>query len=145
MSDTNGVGTFWAPFFQDLSDAGAGSLLLLKRGVQLRLSDVGRLQKELTQAIHHGVQPLTRAEWRTLFESEGFTMQSDATSPMHLLEPRRLIQDEGIRGSLRFARNMLADAEARRRVLAMRSVFRRHQSHLAAIMLIGAKPDHVSR
>lgn len=103
------------------------------------------IQKELTQAIHHGVQPLPRRQWRDLLASEGFIVRDDATAPMHLLEPARLIRDEGIRGSVRFARNLLLDRQARRRVLAMRRVFRRYDQHLAAIMLVGVKPDQASQ
>ena len=59
---------------------------------------------------------------------------------MHLLELRRLVQDEGLGGTLRFVRNVLGDAEARKRVLAMRRVFRRYRDHLAAIALVGVRP-----
>ena len=53
------------------------------------------IQKALTDAIHVGARPLTVPEWRTLLESEGFIVHTEATAPMHLLEPNRLIQDEG--------------------------------------------------
>jgi hypothetical protein len=59
---------------------------------------------------------------------------------MHLLEPKRLVQDEGLAGVLRFARNVLRDSEARKRVLAMRRVFRRYREHLSALALVGVKP-----
>ena len=63
---------------------------------------------------------------------------------MHLLEPRRMIQDEGLLGTLRFGFNLLCDREARRRVLAMRRVFSKYRDHLAAIMLIGQKKEEVA-
>lgn len=98
-----------------------------------------QIQEELAEAIHHGTRPLTRAEWRSLLESEGFSIQTEAQAPMHLLEPRRIIQDEGMFGAVRFAFNVLVHREARQRVLAMRRVFARHRDHLAAIMLVGRK------
>ena len=97
------------------------------------------IQKALTDAIHVGARPLTVPEWRTLLETEGFLVHTQATAPMHLLEPKRLIQDEGFWGALRFVRNVLRDSEARHRVKAMRQVFQTYEENLAAIMLIGIK------
>lgn len=97
------------------------------------------IQKALTDAIHVGARPLTVSEWRTLLEAEGFIVHTQAIAPMHLLEPKRLIQDEGIWGALRFVRNVLGDSEARQRVKTMRKVFQTHEENLAAIMLVGVK------
>ena len=99
------------------------------------------IQKALTDAIHVGARPLTVTEWRTLLESEGFIVHTEAIAPMHLLEPKRLIQDEGFWGALRFVRNVLRDSEARHRVKTMRQVFQTYKENLAAIMLVGIKPD----
>ena len=97
------------------------------------------IQKALTDAIHVGARPLTVPEWRTLLEAEGFIVHTQATAPMHLLEPKRLIQDEGFWGALRFVWNVLRDREARRRVKTMRKVFQTYEKNLAAIMLVGIK------
>ncbi|MDE0484982.1 MAG: SAM-dependent methyltransferase [Candidatus Poribacteria bacterium] len=101
------------------------------------------IQKALTDAIHVGARPLTVSEWRTLLEVEGFSIQTEATAPMHLLEVDRLIQDEGTWGALRFAWNVLRNSEARHRVKTMRKVFRTYEDNLAAIMLVGVKQDFV--
>jgi hypothetical protein len=58
---------------------------------------------------------------------------------MSLLEPARLIADEGLFGALRFARNVLLDAEARSRVLEMRSTFRRNRKRLGAVAITARK------
>ena len=97
------------------------------------------IQKALTDAIHVGARPLTVLEWRTLLEAEGFIVHTQATAPMHLLEPNRLIQDEGFWGALRFVGNVLRDSEARHRVKTMRKVFQTYEENLAAIMLVGIK------
>ena len=97
------------------------------------------IQKALTDAIHVGARPLTVSEWRTLLESEGFIVHTEATAPMHLLKPNRLIQDEGFLGTLRFVWNVLRDAEARHRVANMRKVFQTYEENLAALMLVGIK------
>lgn len=99
------------------------------------------IQKALTDTIHVGARPLTVPEWRTLLESEGFTIHAEATAPMHLLEPKRLIQDEGFWAALRFVWNVMRDKEARPRVKAMRKVFQTYEENLAAIMLVGTKWD----
>jgi hypothetical protein len=96
-------------------------------------------EKALTGVVHHGVRPLAISEWRSLLEVEGFEVQSVDQAPMSLLEPGRLIRDEGFAGTLRFLWNVIRDSEARRRVLEMRSVFRRNRKHLGAVALSGIK------
>ena len=102
------------------------------------------IQKALTDAIHVGARPLTITEWKNLLESEGFTIQTEATAPMHLLEPNRLIQDEGFGGAFRFVLNVLRNTDARKRVATMRKIFQKYNENLAAIMLVGVKQDPVN-
>lgn len=97
------------------------------------------IHQALSEAIHAGVRPLTPGEWRTELELAGFTITAEAKAPMHLLEPRRLVQDEGIGGALRFFLNVARNKKARERVFAMRRVFRTYGQHLAAIMLVSHK------
>ena len=94
----------------------------------------------LTGVVHHGVRPLSVSEWSALLQSEGFEIRGTELASMSLLEPQRLIRDEGLAGALRFARNVLRDSEARQRVLEMRSVFRRYRKVLGAVSLIAVKP-----
>ena len=65
-------------------------------------------ERALTGVVHHGVRPLSVSEWSSLLQSEGFSVQSVDTAPMSLLEPGRLIRDEGLAGALRFAWNLCA-------------------------------------
>jgi hypothetical protein len=94
------------------------------------------IDQALSQTIHVGVRPLSVSEWRRLMQAEGFEVEVEARAPMNLLEPKRLINDEGVTGTLRFIWNIVNDREARERVLMMRRVFRRYQSNLAAVMMI---------
>ena len=103
------------------------------------------IEHELASVIHHGTRPLTIAEWRCLLESEGFVVEAQDHAPMHLLEPWRIIQDEGMFGALRFAFNLLRNRAARQRVLAMRRVFAAYRDHLAAVMLVGRKKENASQ
>ena len=54
---------------------------------------------------------------------------------MALLEPRRLVADEGLFRALGIAGRALRNPGALRRVMHMRRVFRRHRTHLGAISL----------
>jgi SAM-dependent methyltransferase len=97
------------------------------------------IEAALSRSIHVGARPMIESEWRALFERAGFSDLKVRFSPMHLLEPRRVIADEGLPRTLVILKNLMLDGEARRRVLAMRQVFRRHGRHLAAISLVGRK------
>ncbi len=96
-------------------------------------------ERALTAVVHHGVRPLDISSWRSLLESEGFQVESVNTAPMSLLEPGRVIRDEGFIGALRFFYNVLRDSQARRRVMEMRSVFRRARKQLGAVTITGIK------
>ncbi|HOX56333.1 MAG TPA: methyltransferase domain-containing protein [Candidatus Paceibacterota bacterium] len=98
------------------------------------------ISREMSRNIHVGARPLSAREWRELLRGAGFKIESEATAPMHLLEPRRMVQDEGWWRALRFVFNTMRAAEARRRVLSMRRMFRKHRRHLAAICFIVLKP-----
>lgn len=98
--------------------------------------DIGR---EMSRSIHVGARPLTARGWRELLEEAGFEVRFESGAPMHLLKFGRLIRDEGFFRALRFIGNILRTPDARRRVLSMRGVFRRHRGNLRAIMLVGVK------
>lgn len=97
------------------------------------------IERALTGVVHHGVRPLTISEWRELLESEGFKVETVSTAPMSLLEPGRLLRDEGVIGTLRFVKNLLLHSTARHRVLQMRSVFRGFRDHLAGVAIIAER------
>lgn len=68
------------------------------------------IQNDLSTVIHHGTRPLTIAEWQGLLKAEGFSVQTQAQAPMHLLEPWR--PTEALGGSARrryFNRRRQAD------------------------------------
>jgi ubiquinone/menaquinone biosynthesis C-methylase UbiE len=102
------------------------------------------IQNALSQVLHHGANLLTGTEWRSLLEAQGFVVQEQHQAPMHLLEPWRLVQDEGVWGAVKFVCNVACNRDARRRVLAMRQFFRTYRDHLMAIGLIGHKPKEIT-
>lgn len=103
-------------------------------------SELEGISRSITEAIHHRALPLSVGRWISLLESEGFEVLARGSAPMALLEPCRLIKDEGLGGALRFFWNVLRDAPARARVLKMRHTFRRYRRHLSAVFLVVRKP-----
>lgn len=106
------------------------------------------VRQSLARAIKVNARPLTVAEWTQLLTDHGLVVDHVATAPMALLEPKRLIADEGLLGTLRFAKNLLAHHDARRRVIRMRRTFRRHRNRLTAVAIVahktGARPTENS-
>lgn len=99
------------------------------------------IDRALSSVIHVGARPLPAREWKLLLQDVGFRVVAIGYAPMHLLRPLRLIQDEGIFGALRLARNFLLDDAARQRVLAMRWVFERYRLNLSAIYIVAQKDE----
>lgn len=97
------------------------------------------IQAAMSKEIHAGVQPLSRSEWVRLFEQNGLKVTWTCDAPMHLLEPRRVLQDEGFSRGLRFAFNIATNSMLRHRILAMRRLFRKYGEHLGAISLVGQR------
>jgi SAM-dependent methyltransferase len=98
------------------------------------------VRQSLARAIKVNARPLTVAEWTQLLSDHGLVVDHVATAPMALLEPRRLVSDEGLLGALRFAKNLLIHRDARRRVIQMRKTFRRHRQQLTAAAIVAHKP-----
>ena len=97
------------------------------------------IQAAMSREIHAGVQPLSRSEWIRLFEQNGLKVTWTCDAPMHLLEPRRMLQDEGFIGALRIAFNIATNSMLRHRILGMRRLFRKYGEHLGAISMVGQR------
>lgn len=99
------------------------------------------VRRQLARSIKVNARPLTLVEWRLLLAAHGLVVDQVDTAPMALLEPRRLISDEGVLGAARFVGRLLARPDARHRVLTMRRTFRKYRQHLTAIAIVARKPD----
>ena len=82
---------------------------------------------------------MTPQEWTDMLEEQGFTVHEQFTTPMQLLEPRRLLKDEGIGRTIGFLLRVIRNRAARRRIMHMRSVFRNYNDNMAAIALVAVK------
>lgn len=98
------------------------------------------IRGELSRSIHVGARPVTVGAWREILESVGFETTFEQTAPMALLDPRRLIADEGYRGAATLAFNVARNPGARSRILDMREMFQRNADQLGAVTLVATKP-----
>lgn len=98
-----------------------------------------QIKKDLASSIKINARPLTEQEWKTILEKEGFTVKKVYTNHMYLLEPQRIIEDEGLARSVKIGWNILTHPEARKRIAEMRKVFRRHQQYINAISIVAEK------
>jgi Methyltransferase domain len=117
---------------------GIHELCLVPDDVEESIRD--EIQHDLSDEVHVGVRPLTVREWHCLLWAAGLRVVAEHRAPMHLLEPVRLVRDEGLFGAIRFSWNVATHAAARRRVLRMRRVFRKYEKYLAATALVAKKP-----
>ncbi|MBK9420694.1 MAG: methyltransferase domain-containing protein [Flavobacteriales bacterium] len=105
------------------------------------MSEEGKrqVQHDLAATIKVNARPLTRAEWTAMLEGEGFKVESILTNPMLLLEAGRIVDDEGFFRTLKIAFNILTHPKARKRILAMRKVFRQYEASMSAIAIVARK------
>jgi len=99
-----------------------------------------QVRGDLTRAVHVGARPLTSTDWQALIKRAGFKIRYESDAAMRLLEPTRLIKDEGLLRALKIVFNILRTPVARRRIRAMRGIFRKHSDHMGAIAIIADKP-----
>lgn len=98
-----------------------------------------RVSTALTSTIKVSVNPLTVAGWDALLADHGLVVVSRHRLSLHLLEPRRLLSDEGPLGAARFVSNVLRNSEARARVRAMRSAMRSNSENLQAYGVVAIR------
>lgn len=98
-----------------------------------------RLEKDLGRSIHVGVRIGTPAQWREWLRAEGFAVEEMRLLPMRLLEPERLLRDEGVRRSTRFVVNLLRTPGALARMREVRASFRAHARNLRAIAVVARR------
>ena len=102
-------------------------------------SKKSEISQALSASIHVGARPLTPGEWSALLEAQGFAVAAPVTAPMHLLEPRRLVRDEGLARALGFVWKVATRPTARRRILEMRATFRAYAVHIGGIAIVAVK------
>ncbi len=84
---------------------------------------------------------MTVQAWSELLTEHGITVTGQHLTPLSLLEPRRLVSDEGLGGAARFMFNVARNPAARKRVVAMRRSMGANAANLQAIGLVGRRAD----
>ena len=97
------------------------------------------IQKDLAKHTQVNTRPLTQSEWVALIEKEGFRIRNLWTRPMLLLEPSRIIRDEGIFNTLTTVYNVIRRPKARKKILEMRKLFQSHRNEIKAIAVVAEK------
>jgi Methylase involved in ubiquinone/menaquinone biosynthesis len=102
-----------------------------------------QLYRDLADTIQVSARPITIPEWKELFAKAGLETVSYTMNGMHLLEPKRMIADEGIFRTLKIVFNAFIHPELRKRVLAMRRIFRKYGDTMKGVTILAKKvrPD----
>lgn len=98
------------------------------------------VRQALASSVKDNARLLTVAEWMQLLAEHELVVDVVSTAPIAMLEPRRLVADEGLSGALRFAKSLLAHRGSRRQVRAMRRTFRAERARVAAVGILAHKP-----
>jgi hypothetical protein len=79
------------------------------------------------------------SQWTYWLEEAGFDVERVTTAAMRLLEPSRVVRDEGIVGALRLVFNALRTPGAAERLVSVRRTFRRNRHHLCAVAFVARR------
>ncbi|MGE2720439.1 methyltransferase domain-containing protein [Mycolicibacterium celeriflavum] len=99
-----------------------------------------QIRRDMARAIKVNARPLTTAEWVALLTDAGFEVETVDHAKMALLNPARVLADEGFTGALRIVGNLIARPAARKRVIGMRKTFHRYRRALTAVAVVGVVP-----
>lgn len=103
-------------------------------------AELEEARRTLSRTIKVGARPLTLEQWTSLLTEAGLEVSWSQTAPMRLLEPTRVIRDEGPLGALRFLWSVLRTPGALARIRTMRKTFRKQSKILTAVALVARKP-----
>lgn len=97
------------------------------------------VQRELSESLKVGVRIGSAAQWEGWLKERGFSIVTTQTAPMRLLEPGRIVEDEGALGAARFVFNALSQPRALQRLFGLRQLFARRSDDLCAIGIIARR------
>lgn len=93
------------------------------------------IHQALAAAIRVNSTPLSEANWIAACETVGLKVVHHQTGSMGLMNPIRIIQDEGWLDAIKFFWNGLTQPKIRDRLLTMRRVFKQYERELGYIVL----------
>lgn len=101
----------------------------------LAIDREAEIHRALAVVIRTNSTPLSQANWIAAFETANLQVTQHQAGTMGLLNPSRIIQDEGWRDALKFFWNVLTQPRMRDRLLTIRRVFKQYERELGYIVL----------
>ena len=95
----------------------------------------------LAKVLRVNSTPLSEENWIAACETAGLTVTQHQTGEMGLLNPQRMIQDEGLLPTAKIFWNLLIHPGLRQRVLQMRQVFTHYRQDLGYIVLCAQRNE----
>ncbi len=99
------------------------------------------IHQALAAILRANSTPLSEAHWLEICQTAGLEVVNRQVGTMGLLNPGRIIQDEGLPDALKFFWNLLTQPQVRDRLLAMRRVFQQYRRELGYIILSAQRLD----
>ncbi|GGG24026.1 methyltransferase [Lysinibacillus alkalisoli] len=116
---------------------GIHEMSLTTKTIEDNVADV--IRKDLIDAIRVNATPLLADEWQNILIAQGFEILYVKQVPMHLLQPKRLVQDEGMFGVMKIAKNVIINPKARKRVIKMKNTFTKYEPYLQGICIVARR------
>ncbi|HTL89281.1 MAG TPA: class I SAM-dependent methyltransferase [Leptolyngbya sp.] len=98
------------------------------------------IHRALAQSIRVNSTPLTEAHWIEACKTADLSVSQHQTGAMGLLNPARIVADEGWGSAAKFFWKVLTQAQLRQRILSMRQVFQQYKSELGYIVFVAERP-----
>lgn len=105
----------------------------------LSRDNINAIYQDMADAIKTNARPLSVDAWKDILSAEGFNVKDIYFSPMHLVEPKRIFDDEGFFRAIRIFFNIFTHPAAARRIRKMRSIFHKYEANLSAVAIIAEK------
>jgi predicted O-methyltransferase YrrM len=99
------------------------------------------IHQALAQTLRVNSTPLTEAAWIEACETDGLKVLQHQTGKMGLLDPARIVKDEGWSNAVKFFWNILTQAQLRQRVFAMQQVFQKYKQDLGYLILVAERDE----
>lgn len=98
-----------------------------------------RISEDLTSHFKVSFNAMSMEDWTELLDEAGFELASVERAPLRLLEPDRIIADEGLINAAFFIANVLIRPQVLERIIHMRTAMRRNAPNLRAVAMVAVR------
>ncbi|MGE5657265.1 MAG: SAM-dependent methyltransferase [Actinomycetota bacterium] len=92
------------------------------------------IHQALVRVIRSNPTPLSETNWQAAFTAAGLAVEHHQIGSLTLLNPSKMLQDEGLFATVKIFWNVLTNPLIRQRVLGMRHIFKKYQQDLGYIV-----------